>query len=188
MWNKQVTTKSLNDPHFTDGHALRSISCVDRQRIVSAIVLLCALVFLSSCDKKRMFEENKEIPNYIWDVKDVKSFDVTVTDTITPHNFFINVRNADSYPYSNLYLFIKTTFPNGKFSHDTLECTLANDEGRWLGRGLGDIWDNQIPFKKAKRFPLKGKYNFQIQQAMRLPKLPMIMDVGMRIEKADGKK
>jgi len=146
------------------------------------LVLTCFL--LTSCDKKKVFEENKEINNYVWDVKDVKFFEVNVTDTVTPHNFYINVRNADGYQYSNLYLYIKTVFPNGRFAHDTLECILANEEGHWLGRGLGDIWDNQIPFKKAKRFPLLGKYTFQIEQGMRLSKLPMIMDVGMRIEKA----
>jgi gliding motility-associated lipoprotein GldH len=152
-------------------------------KITGSLLVLSFLLLLSSCDKKRIFEENKEISNYVWDVKDVKSFEVLVTDTLTPNNFYINVRQADSYTYSNLYLFIKTIFPNGKFSHDTLECTLASVEGRWLGKGLGDIWDNQIPFKKAKKFPLKGKYIFQIEQGMRLSKLPQIMDVGLRIEK-----
>jgi gliding motility-associated lipoprotein GldH len=149
------------------------------------LFVACLAITLSACDKKRVFEENKEIKDYTWDVKDTKVFEVIVTDTITPNNFFINVRNSDGYPYSNLYLFIKTIFPNGRFAHDTLECILANDEGRWLGKGLGDIWDNQIPFKKAKRFPLKGKYIFQLEQGMRLQKLPMIMDVGMRIEKSN---
>jgi gliding motility-associated lipoprotein GldH len=148
------------------------------------VLIIPLLGFLTSCDKKRIYEENKEINNYLWDVKDVKSFELNVTDTVTPNNFYINVRNSDGYPYSNLYLFIKTIFPNGRFSHDTLECILANDEGRWLGRGLGDIWDHQIPFKKAKRFPFRGKYTFQLEQGMRTAKLPMIMDVGIRVERA----
>ncbi len=154
------------------------------RKISGLVSAFSFLLFLSSCDKNRVFEENKEISNYVWDVKDVKTFDVLISDTVTPNNFYINVRQADSYAYSNLYLFIKTTFPNGKFSHDTLECILANVEGRWLGKGLGDIWDNQIPFKKAKKFPIKGKYSFQIEQGMRLSKLSQIMDVGIRIEKA----
>jgi gliding motility-associated lipoprotein GldH len=152
--------------------------------VSGTLALLFLVLFLASCDKNRVFEKNVDIKDYIWDVKDVKSFDLVVTDTVTPHNFYVNVRNSDSYPYSNLYLFIKTIFPNGKHSRDTLECILANDEGRWLGNGLGDIWDNQILFKRAKRFPLAGKYTFQIEQGMRLSKLPQIMDVGLRIEKA----
>ena len=103
-------------------------------KISGSILALSFLLFLTSCDKNRVFEENKKISNYMWDVKDVKTFEVMVTDTVTPNNFYINIRQADSYPYSNLYLFIKTTFPNGKFSHDTLECTLASVEGRWADR------------------------------------------------------
>ena len=75
-------------------------------------------------------------------------FEVNIADTITPHNFYINVRNADGYPYGNIFMFIKTTFPNGKMSNDTLECTLADEKGKWLGSGIGDLYDNQIPFKK----------------------------------------
>jgi gliding motility-associated lipoprotein GldH len=156
-----------------------------KSRIIAAcsLFLLCLLA-LSSCDKNRVFEDNQKIKDYVWDVKDVKKFRVQIKDTLTPHNFYVNVRNSDSYRYSNLYIFIKTTFPNGKFSHDTLECILANVEGHWLGKGLGDIWDNQIPFKKAKRFPLTGTYTFELEQGMRLPQLPQIMDVGLRVEKA----
>jgi gliding motility-associated lipoprotein GldH len=157
---------------------------ISRYHVRVLLTLCCSSVLLfSSCDKARMFEQNQKINDYIWDVKDVKTFTVDVSDTISPHNFFINVRNADSYPFSNLYVFIKTTFPNGRFSHDTVECILANPEGHWLGKGLGDIWDNQIPFKKTKRFPLKGKYTFQLEQGMRVSRLPQIMDVGLRIEK-----
>jgi hypothetical protein len=38
-------------------------------------------------------------------------------------------------------------------------------------------------FKQNIRFPLKGKYSFSVEQAMRTPTLPMIMEIGMRIEK-----
>jgi hypothetical protein len=30
---------------------------------------------------------------------------------------------------------------------------------------------------------MKGKYSFSVEQAMRTPALPMIMEIGMRIEK-----
>jgi gliding motility-associated lipoprotein GldH len=80
---------------------------------------------------------------------------------------------------------VKTTFPNGKFSTDTLECILADEKGKWLGKGLGDIYDNQIPFKRNVRFPQAGTYVFEIQQGMRSDNIPLIMDVGLRIEKAE---
>jgi gliding motility-associated lipoprotein GldH len=147
-------------------------------------LLLLAVLFFAACDSKRVFEQNTEIPNNVWNVKNVVKFDVDVNDIKTPTNFYVNVRNADGFPYSNLYLYIKTTMPNGQISNDTLECVLADETGKWLGNGMGDIYDNQIPFKRNVRFPVTGKYTFEMQHGMRVEDLPLIMDVGLRIEKA----
>lgn len=150
----------------------------------SAFLMLCVL-FFSSCDSKRVFEQNQAIPESGWAQSNIVKFNVDIKDPSTPTNFYINVRNADGYPYNNLFLFIKTTFPNGKMSNDTLECILADEKGKWIGSGIGDLYDNQIPFKKNVRFPLAGTYSFEIQQGMRTDNIPLIIDVGLRIEKAE---
>ncbi len=148
--------------------------------ILAFIVLVSLLI---SCDSKRVYEENIDIPDYIWDVNNPVYFDVQIDDTVSLHNIYINIRNASGYGYSNIYLFLDTKYPDNTISRDTIECILADPSGKWLGNGSGDIWDNQILFKKNVRFKQKGKYNFRYEQAMRTPKLPMIMDVGLRIEK-----
>lgn len=153
--------------------------------IIFSFAFLLVIFLFSSCDKNRVFEENQDIPESGWKISDVKKFEVDILDPSTSTNFYINVRNADGYPYSNLFLFIKTIFPNGKYSNDTLECVLADANGKWIGKGIGDIYDNQIPFKKNVRFPLAGKYSFEIQHGMRSDNIPLIMDVGLRIEKAE---
>ncbi|MCC6253121.1 MAG: gliding motility lipoprotein GldH [Bacteroidia bacterium] len=149
--------------------------------IILAFIVLVSL--LISCDSKRVYEENIDIPDYIWDVNNPVYFDVQIDDTVSLHNIYINIRNASGYGYSNIYLFLDTKYPDNTISRDTIECILADPSGKWLGNGSGDIWDNQILFKKNVRFKQKGKYNFRYEQAMRTPKLPMIMDVGLRIEK-----
>lgn len=155
-----------------------------KSRLVIVPVLLFVL-FFSSCDKNRIFDDYKGIPDNNWSSSNVIKFEVDIADIETPTNFYINVRNADGYPFNNLFLFIKTTFPDGKMSNDTLECILADENGKWLGSGMGDIYDNQIPFKKNVRFPTAGKYTFEIQHGMRTDIIPLIMDIGLRIEKAE---
>jgi gliding motility-associated lipoprotein GldH len=154
-------------------------------KTLKGISFLCLFFTIASCDKGRIFEENKKIEENIWNKDSIKKFDVEITDALLPTNFYVNVRNADGFPYSNLYLFIKTTFPNGKMARDTLNCILADEKGNWLGSGMGDIYDNQIPFKRNVHFPFKGKYVFEIQHGMPLENLPLIMDVGLRIEKVE---
>jgi len=145
------------------------------------------ILFVSGCDKTRVFEDNKTIEDNVWKTEEPVVFNVDVSDTITPCNFYMNIRHAEGYPFSNLNIFLKTKFPNGKFARDTIELMLQSPEGKWQGSGLGDIWDNQIMFKRGLRFPLRGKYEFTIEQGMASTKsLPMIMEVGMRIEKQEG--
>lgn len=155
------------------------------KRLLQITLLALPLLLLFSCDTHRVFEQNVTIPSEGWDVKNKIKLEVEITDTIQPTNFYVNVRNADGYPYSNLFLFIKTVFPTGEQSNDTLECVLADEKGKWLGRGVGDIYDNQIPFKRNVLFPKKGIYKFEIEQGMRTDVVPLIMDIGLRIEKTE---
>ena len=145
---------------------------------------------LAGCDMNRIYEENSRIQDGIWNVNNLVEFEVEIQDTASSANMYINVRNSGAYPYSNLFLFVTTMFPNGKKRKDTVECILANNNG-WLGSGLGDIWDHQILFRKGVRFPLPGKYTFTFEQAQRfgndayIENLPFILDAGLRIEKSN---
>lgn len=107
-----------------------------------------------------------------------------ISDTVNNYNFFLTVRNTDDYAYQNLFVFLKTTFPNGKSKLDTINCPLANMQGKWLGKGFGGIYDNRILYMARKRFPLNGNYKIRVEQAMRDEELIGILDVGVRIEKA----
>jgi gliding motility-associated lipoprotein GldH len=142
-----------------------------------------SLWFFAACDSTRIFEDNQTIENSIWNANKPVVFGVDINDTLTPFNFYFNIRHAEAYPFSNLYVFLNTKFPNGKMARDTVELMLQNADGKWAGSGLGDIWDNQIRFKQNLRFPMKGHYEFSVIQDMQMENLPAIMEVGMRIEK-----
>ncbi len=118
-------------------------------------------------------------------MNNIVRLDAEITDTVSLHNIYVNIRNAGGYQFSNLYLFLTTHTPKDQESRDTVELTLADDHGRWLGNGSGDIWDNRILFKRKFRFPEAGMYHFELQQAMRVNPLPQILDAGLRIEKVE---
>lgn len=148
-----------------------------------SLFLIIFIFFFSACDSKRIYDKNIEIENNVWDSAQKVKFEVNITDTVSGNNVLINLRHAGFYPYSNLFLFINTTFPNGKTTRDTAECILADDNGKWFGKGLGDLWDARILFKRNVRFSQSGTYIFEYEQAMRVEKLSGIMDIGLRIEK-----
>lgn len=152
--------------------------------------LIILVVFLSACDSAKVFEENIALENHIWNVENHPKFQVEITDTVSDMNLIVNIRHSAHYPFSNLWVFVNTTNPEGTQRTDTLECVLAAKNGQWLGSGLGDIWDIQIPLK-TQAFSSSGYYTFEIEQAMRygdkgrIEQLPEVMNVGFRIEKKE---
>jgi len=151
-------------------------------KIILPISLILAFLLLQSCDKNTVYKKYKEIPDKVWDRSYQPEFNFENTDTTQPYNINMHVRNASLYPHANLWLFIQTTSPTGETTIDTLECVLAEASGQWMGEGMGDIWDNEIPWKQNYKFDQNGKYTFRIEQAMRLEKLPGIMEVGISVE------
>ena len=149
------------------------------------LFLFLVFIFFSSCDKNVVFDKNVSLPENRWEKGNIITLETEIKDTITIHNIYINVRNAGGYHFSNLFVFFTTMAPSGKMERDTVELTLADESGKWLGDGMGDIWDNRILFKNRFRFPEKGTYIFKLEQAMRFDILPQIMDVGIRIEKTE---
>lgn len=147
------------------------------------IILSLALLFVA-CDPQGVYEENVQIPESSWHMDSVATFSVHMADTLTVFNVKLNIRNTTSYPNSNLYLFVTTHSPGGAVLRDTVECFLANEKGKWLGRGVGRFRDSQVPYKMYVRLPEVGTYTFVLQQGMRMVSLPGIHSVGVRIEKS----
>lgn len=146
-------------------------------------LVLCSLLFCISCNKNVVYTKYKKFDNNEWFAKDTAVFEVEIEDLNSLNNISLMVRHADSYPYSNVFLFVTTTYPDGKVLNDTMEVVLANGKGEWQGSGAGDIFDFKVPIKRNVRFPLAGKYKFVFEQGMRTDPLPLIMDFGLEIEK-----
>lgn len=143
------------------------------------------LLGIYSCDPNRIYDTSTSLYNESWHKDTFLLFEVPVTDTLQAYNMYINNRITGQYGYENMYLFITTKLPNQVIVRDTLECILAEPNGRWLGKGFGNIWTNRIPYKKQFRFPFQGTYVFQLEQAMREEELKHVVDAGIRIEKAN---
>jgi gliding motility-associated lipoprotein GldH len=153
-----------------------------RKIILSSLCVL-SLFFVLSCDPKRFFEENKRIEKGVWNRKDKVIFNVMIADIRPSYDFYLDLRNGGNYPYSNIFFFIKTVFPDGRISRDTIECQLADYDGKWLGSGISDIKFNRFLFQKGVKFLQEGPYVFEVEQAMRADELNGIFDIGIRLEK-----
>ena len=151
-----------------------------------ALILVC--FFLFSCDEKRVFDEYKSVGKF-WHKDSIVSFDLPQLDANKSYDLFVNVRDNNAYPFSNLFLIVSLEQPNRKVKVDTLEYVMANPDGTLLGEGFADIKENKLVYKKNEKFNQKGIYKISIKQAVRqtgkitgVEKLEGISDVGFRIE------
>jgi gliding motility-associated lipoprotein GldH len=140
------------------------------------------LLLTNACDNKKVFHKFVDIPGNTWNTDYIIHFDVSITDTVHSHNVYLLVRNNANYKYSNLYLFITTTSPMGFSVRDTVELVLADQKGKWVGKGAADIYTSRHPFKMNVRFPYRGIYCFDIQQALWDTDLKNISDIGLQID------
>jgi gliding motility-associated lipoprotein GldH len=147
---------------------------------LAALVSLACCIF--SCANDRLFDNVQKISHSGWDKSDAKKFTISISDTAAAYDILLHLRNKTTYSSSNLWLFVNTTAPNGNHITDTLEFTLADPSGKWLGKGLGSINSMLIPFKMNIRFPFRGIYTFEFRQAMREDVLEGITDIGLRVQ------
>ena len=147
-------------------------------------IVIAALLFVA-CDSNVLYDETYRVEEKGWLYSDAVSFNFETTDTISTYTCYIDLRNRNDYPYSNIYLNIVTIYPDGSVASDTnLQFVLAQPNGEWLGRYNGRYVDGRYPLCQF-HFPQVGSYQFVIRHAMRDTLLPGIMDLGMHIEKSE---
>lgn len=153
------------------------------------LIAFLLFLLLYSCDKSKIYEQYQSIPNAVWNNNEPLTFEMEVKDTTEVCNLLINIRCSEDYPYRNLYMFMKTTRPDGTRSIDTLEFYLLDQKGKPLGDCSGDVCNNKFMIDHDFKFPQPGTYGFELKQAMRTDngQLTHVLDVGMRLERTTSK-
>jgi gliding motility-associated lipoprotein GldH len=156
------------------------IKRIDRYSFI--LILISGLLY-TACNSNVVFTDSAVMKDNKWKLFDVPVFKVPISDTLNSNNVSFTIRTGSAYPFRNIYLFVTATSPDGKSITDTLQYFLADEKGKWYGKGFGDIHELNLPNKSNVFFPLKGTYEFKIRHGMRLEDLTGVYDIGIRIEK-----
>ena len=158
--------------------------------------ILLALLVLSmmvSCGEALVKSEFQTTEGGSWAKDAVMEFRFSEIDTVQKHDMFINVRNDENFPYSNLFLIAELDYPSGETVTDTLEYEMALPDGSWLGKGYGSIKENKLWYKENIVFRSLGVYTLRLTHAMRkngsvegVVNLEGITDVGFEIIKSNN--
>ena len=143
--------------------------------------ILCCIL-LPACVNKNTYTDFHSFKNGEWDKDSICHFEVNISDTINPHQIFIETRNSNLYPYQNIWLFIELKTPSGNIRNDTIGFDLADDFGKWLGKGI-NIYKLERPYEESFIFRQSGIYTFSIRQGMRDKVLKGITEIGVKVTK-----
>ncbi|WP_335966986.1 gliding motility lipoprotein GldH [Galbibacter sp. PAP.153] len=157
------------------------------------ISLFLIIFIVAACNSNAVYGEYKAVKGS-WGKGEKVDFTFVPPDSLNAYNVFINLRNDEKYPFSNLFLIVNLDFPNGKTVSDTLEYEMAKPNGEWLGKGFSSVKENKLFYKENVVFPTMGTYRIAIEHAMRkngnvsgVPSLKGITDIGISIEKSAEK-
>lgn len=154
------------------------------------LIPLVALLVLSACNESLVYSEYRHIEDGKWPMGQRMEFELSELDPEQDYRMFLNLRNDDQYPFSNLFLITELENPKGETHADTLEFKMADPMGNWLGQGRGGVVEHKLWYRENIVFPDSGVYRVTVSHAMRkngevqgLPVLVGITDLGLEIEK-----
>ncbi|MDD6641054.1 MAG: gliding motility lipoprotein GldH [Bacteroidales bacterium] len=154
-----------------------------KRGLFAKLIAVAACVALVACDNV-VYTDCRDVGSG-WSKDSVLTFPLTIDD---PHGLYqtqIVVRNTDTYRNQNLWLFVDTETPAGTHRCDTVQFFLADEFGRWVGSGVGTIFENVWIYQPRVRYSEAGTYTLRVQHGMRYDTLDGIGEVGVRVLRID---
>ncbi len=141
------------------------------------------ILLFTSCSETSFYEKSYSFQSNSWNQNVKPKFKVEITDTSKLYDFELTLRNSTDYSFNNCWIYLNTTAPSKIKAREAYEIKITHPDGTWIGTKSGTIVENVLFFKKRK-FPQKGVYYFQIEQAVIQEKLDHVLDIGLRIKES----
>ncbi|HKL93243.1 MAG TPA: gliding motility lipoprotein GldH [Bacteroidales bacterium] len=147
---------------------------------------LCALLFFTTaCVKNSRFNASSRIHASGWAINDTLHFEDSLgAETPSQLHATLSLRNNTTYPYQNLWLYIKKELPQSdQIQTDSIMCTLSDPLGNWTGKGWGSLFETSIQLPDIQWKPTDSVRFFRISivHGMKDSILPGIEDIHLRL-------
>jgi len=152
--------------------------------ISRTIILICVVSIFISCNSNKIFEKHQKFKDNKWSKSEIVSFDVLIEDIESFYDISVAVRHASAYPYANVNVGVTILTPveEKRFMQHSL--IIRNEDGSFIGDGLGDIFDVEVGIYEKMAFKHRGLYKFSIENRMHLVDMPGIMSIGLVVRKS----
>lgn len=142
-------------------------------------IIIAISGLLWGCRSNATYADFQSVPLFQWEMDSVTTFTYEAQQRYDGR-ILINVRHTDNYPYQNMWLFVGVNAPDTSYV-DSIEFYLADNRGKWLGKGRNGFIDMPVLYEQHFAFDSAGVYTFTLQHGMREQALRGISDIGVTI-------
>ncbi|GAE85939.1 gliding motility lipoprotein GldH [Bacteroides reticulotermitis] len=156
-----------------------------RSLLKNSLFYLFCICFSTACiEKNTVYHSYQSLSQTGWGKSDTLFFQVMLNDSVpTLLNLFAEVRNQNSYPYQDLYLFVSQNLRDSLiWETDTIEIALTDKAGRWKGNEWGSLHQSTVPIRSVI-VSHTGKRTIKVAHGMKDFRLSGLNDVGIRIDR-----
>lgn len=155
-------------------------------KIRRTLLFLSCIVAFSACQPKVLYTQFYHLPTEGWNLDSILNYNFAVNDTTATYDVLITLRYNRSYPYQNLWMFVDEWQGDTLLHCDTIECYLADEYGRWNGRGI-NTYEQSLIYVCNHAYDKSGEHRYAFRQGMRTEYLGGIIDLGLTIQYNNGK-
>ena len=145
---------------------------MERLKLVNKLLLPLVLLLITSCTGHNRFHSYLPVNKDGWKRTDTLCFHAVPTDTKKDRmEISLGIRHTHRYPYQDIWLVI---------GQDTLHINLTDKQGRWKGRGIGDM---RLVQQEASisLTDMDSCGTIRIHHIMQHDPLPGISDIGIEV-------
>jgi len=151
-----------------------------------SIIILFLCCCIAGCLPAPYFQKEEPVPQNAWSYNFKPAFSIDISDTNANYIPYFIIRHTQAYPYCNMWLWLYIKAPGDSIvKRERINIPLAETNGKWLGRGMGEIYEQRMRISlDSVVFNKIGTYQVSLEQNMRIDPLPEVLNVGFRLEKA----
>lgn len=131
-----------------------------------AKIILPALVVLA-CSSDLYYKEKITIGNELWLYDEPIEFSVEISDTMMHYDIVLDVEHSPKYHAQNLYVNIKTEYPDKTSREQVLSMEMADKSGKWFGDCNSKKCLLSLMLQNKARFNQIGTHHISISQHSR---------------------
>ena len=150
-------------------------------RISPFYFFLCLVMM--SCNHAVIYDQKQDVSSP-WKYSDTKDFTYEIKDTTLAYDLIISLEHSTHFSFENLYLNVKTIFPDGNFTSSPVSFQLADEKGDWAGECSGEKCNTEIDMASAAYFKSPGKYQLSFEQHSRNENLEGIHSIRIKVVKS----